>query len=229
MRRHLFRNGFLLATVFLLAGCGTTFKYHPKLGQTFPPISMARGVEIAGGTDERPKDERRPVWSKSVESIVAHALGGEIQHDGLFPRVKIHLAGPSRLSKFSYYVQFRVEAFEMAPESGFAEKVGRSALLESLGWRGALISASIPMTWRSQVKVDFEIFDAQSKQMIFSRSYSETRSLKVNGYQGDSQQIQQTSDCLEAVVGRFVADFSRLAGNSAREGEIRAEGQRRPT
>ena len=79
------------------------------------------------------------------------------------------------------YIQLRVEAFEMAPESGFAEKLGRSALLESLGWRGALISASIPMTWRSQVKVDFEIFDAPTKQLIFSRSYSETRSVKVNG------------------------------------------------
>jgi hypothetical protein len=95
------------------------------------------------------------------------------------------------------------------------EKIGRSALLDSLGWRGALISASIPVTWRSQVKVDFEIFDAPTKQLLFSRSYVETRSLKVNGYQGDSQPIQQTRDCLEAVVQHFIADFSRVAGNSS--------------
>ena len=103
MLRHLFRRGFLLAAAFLLTGCGTTFKYNPKLGQTFSPISQTRGVEIAGGADERPEDERRPVWSKSAESIVARALADEIQHDGLFPRVKTHLSGPSRLSKFSYY------------------------------------------------------------------------------------------------------------------------------
>lgn len=210
MMNHGLRLG-AFAALCLLTGCGTPFKYNPKHDQTFHAVSEKLGVEIAGGTDERPEDQKRPVWSKSVEKIVARALADEIQHDGLFPRVKIHLSGPSRLDKFSYFIEFRVETFQMTPRGGLAEKIGRSALLEGLGWRGALISASIPTTWESEVKVDFQIFDAPTKQLIFSRGYSETRSVKVNAYQGDARQIQQTSDCLETVVQRFVADFSRLA------------------
>jgi hypothetical protein len=198
----------VLATVCLLAGCGTQFKYRPKHDQTYPAISDSLGLEIAGGADQRPDGEKRPSWSKSVDVIVAHALADEIQHDGPFHRVKIHLGGPARLHKFSYFIEFRVEAFQMFPSPGTAEQIGRTAL-EGLGWRGALISASIPTTWESQVKVQFEVFEAASKQSIFSRSYSESRSLRGNGYQGKSRQIQQTSDCLEAVVQRFVGDLSR--------------------
>jgi hypothetical protein len=73
-----------------------------------------------------------------------------------------------------------------------------------------LISAGIPTTWESQVTVEFEVFDAVNKNSIFSRSYTASRSLKINGYQGKSRQIQQTSDCLETVVQQFVGDFSRL-------------------
>jgi hypothetical protein len=83
--------------------------------------------------------------------------------------------------------------------------------LDAMGWRGALISASIPITCESQVKVEFEVFDAANKQSVLRQSYSESRSLRVNGYQGKSQQIQQTSECLEAVIQRFVGDFSHLA------------------
>jgi hypothetical protein len=199
----------ILSAVCFLAGCGTQFNYNPKHDQTYPAISDSLGLEIAGGIDQRPDGEKRPEWSKNVEIIVAQALANEFQHDGLFHRVKIHLKGPARLNKFLYFIEFRVEAFQMFPRTGSAEQIGRTAL-DTMGWRGALISASIPTTWESQVKVDFEVFDAVNKQVIFSRSYSENRSLRANGYQGKSRQIQQTSDCLEGVVQRFVGDFSRL-------------------
>jgi hypothetical protein len=201
-----------LIAVCFLTGCGTSFKYNPKYGQSFSTISESRGVEIAGGVDQRPEDEKQPQWNKPVEVIVARALADEIQHDGLFRKVKVHLSGPARLNKFSYYIEFRVDAFRMLPRNGMAEQIGRTAL-GALGWRGALISASIPTTWESQVSVTFEVFDARSKWSLYSRSYSESKSLKANGYQGDSRQIQQTSDCLEAVVKRFVADFSHVAAS----------------
>jgi hypothetical protein len=206
---HALRIAVLTAVCFLV-GCGTPFKYNPKHDQTYPAISDSLGLEIAGGIDQRPDEEKRPEWSRDVARIVANALADEIQHDGLFRRVKIHLNGPTRHHKFSYFVEFRVGAFQMFPRTGTAEQVGRTAL-DAMGWRGALISASIPTTWESQVKVEFEVFDAADKQSIFNRSYSESRSLRVNGYQGKSRQIQQTSDCLEAVVQRFVGDFSHWA------------------
>jgi len=196
----------------LVAGCGTSFKYDPKYGQTYPAISDRRGLEIAGGVDERPPAEKRPEWSRSVEGIVARALADEVKHAGLFQRVRIHLAGPARLDKFSYYVEFRVKAFQMFPQIGGMEKAGRTAL-GALGWRGALISASIPKTWESQVTVEFEVFDAAKQKRVFGQTYTESRSLKANGYQGDSRQIEQTSDCLEAVVQRFVGDFTRIASS----------------
>jgi hypothetical protein len=200
----------LPAMVCLLAGCGTQFKYNPNHDRTYPAISDTRGMEIAGGIDQRPDAEKRPEWSKSVETIVARALADEFQHDGLFRQVKIHLKGPIRLNKYSYYIEFRVEAFQMFPRTEGAEQIGRTAL-EALGWRGALISASIPTAWESQVKIDFEVFDAATRQSVFNQSYSESRSLRRNGYQDKSRQIQQTSDCLEAVVHRFTDDFSRLS------------------
>jgi hypothetical protein len=196
------------AAIWLLVGCGTSFKYNPNHGRSYPTVSNGLGVEIAGGIDQRPDGEKCPEWTRKVEVIVANALADEIKHDGLFQRVKIHLRGPARLNKFSYYIQFQVEAFEMAPRTGTAEQIGRTAL-DAMGWRGGLISASIPTTWQSQVKIQFEVFDAPTKQAVFSRSYSETRSLRANGYQGKSRQIQQTSDCLEAVLQRFTRDFSQ--------------------
>jgi hypothetical protein len=199
----------VLATVCFLAGCGTQFKYNPKHDQTYPGIPDSLGLEIAGGIDQRPDGEKRPNWSKSADTIVAHALADEIQYERLFQRVKIHLKGPARLNRFSYFIEFRVEALQMFPRTEAAEQIGRTAL-DALGWRGALISASIPTAWESQVKVEFDVFDAVTKQSIFNRSYSESRSLRANGYQGKSRQIQQTSDCLEAVVRRFAGDFSRL-------------------
>jgi hypothetical protein len=202
------RAGVLTAVCFV-AGCGTPFKYNPQHAQSYPSVQTGLGVEIAGGMDQRPEDARQPDWSKSVEVIVARALADEIEEAKLFQRVKIHLSGPARLSKYSYYVTFQVGAFEMAPQTGTLEHFGRTAL-GALGWRGALISASIPTPWQSDVKVEFDVFDAATKQQVFSRSYSESRSLKSNGYQGKTRQVQQTSDCLEAVVGRFVGDFSRL-------------------
>jgi hypothetical protein len=199
----------VLTTACFVAGCGTPFKYNPQHARSYPSVQTGLGVEIAGGVDQRPEERRRPDWSKSAEVIVARALADEIEQAKLFQRVKIHLSGPARLKKYSYFVTFRVEALEMFPEAGTLEHYGRTAL-GALGWRGALISASIPMTWESDAKVEFEVFAAATKQQVFSRSYAESRSLKSNGYQGKTRQIQQTSDCLEAVVGRFVSDFSRL-------------------
>jgi hypothetical protein len=199
----------ILVPVFFLVGCGTAFSYNPKHDQRFPAISGSFGLEIAGGVDQRPDTEKIPTWSRTVEVIVAEALADEIRHDGLFQHVKIHLKGPTRLNKFSYYVEFRIEAFQMAPRIGTAEQIGRTAL-DAMGWRGGLIVASIPTAWESQVKVEFEVFNAVNKELIFDRSYSESRTLRSNGYQGKLRQIQQTSDCLETVVQRFIADFSHL-------------------
>jgi hypothetical protein len=197
-----------VAMLFFCAGCGTTFKYNPKHDQTYPAIPDNLGFEIASGIDDRPSDEKQPVWSRSVEVIVARALADEIKHAELFQRVKIHLTGPAHLDKYSYFVEFRVGAFRTIPQTGALEQFGRSAL-GVLGWRGFLISASIPTTWESDVKVQFEVFDAVNQKLIFRQTYSETRSLKANGYEGKTRQIQQTSDCLEGVVQQFVAEFSR--------------------
>jgi hypothetical protein len=204
----------VLTAVCFLPGCGTAFNYNPKHDQSYSAIPDNLGLEIAGGADRRLEEEKRPEWSRNAQVIVAHALADEIQHAGLFRRVKIHLNGPAGLKRFSYFVEFRVDAFQMFPQSGTAEQFGRTAL-EALGWRGALISASIPITWESQVKLEFEVFDAANQRSIFSRSYSESRNLRVNGYQGKSRQIQQTSDCLEAVVQQFVGDFSHFAAVAA--------------
>jgi hypothetical protein len=198
-----------LTAVCFVTGCGTPFKYNPQHEHSYPSIETGLGVEIAGGIDERPEDAREPGWNQSVRVIVARALADEIERAKLFQRVKIHLSGPARLKKYSYFVTFRVEAFEMVPQAGTLEHFGRTAL-GVLGWKGALISASIPTTWESDVKLEFEVFDAATKQPVFRRSYSESRNLKSNGYQGKSRQIQQTSDCLEAVVEKFVGDFSRF-------------------
>jgi hypothetical protein len=203
------RLGVLMAVCFV-AGCGTPFKYNPQHDRSYPAVPNRLGVEIAGGIDERPEGEKRPAWSRDATAIVAHALADEIHRDGLFHRVKIHLQGPAKRNKFSYFIEFRVEAFAMFPQSGIAEKIGRKAL-DTMGWRGALISASIPATWESDVKVEFEVFDAGTQQPVFRRNYSESKTLKANGYQGQSRPIQQTSDCLETVLQRFAADFSQVA------------------
>lgn len=209
---HTWRIGILVA-VCSLAGCGTPFKYNPKYGQTYPVVPNTRGVEIAGGTDQRPEDAKLPEWSRSVEVIVARAVADELQHGAHFSPVKIHLQGPARLDKYSYFIEFRVEEFEMVPRIGPLEQIGRTAL-DALGWwRGSLISASIPKTWESRVKVEFEAFDAATRQSIFKLDYADSRRLKANGYQGKSQQIQQTSDCLEAVVQQFANDFSHMAAS----------------
>lgn len=203
----------VLTAVCFLTGCGTRFTYNPKYDRTYPALANNLGMEIAGGVDLRPEEEKPPEWSKNVEGIVARALADEIQHAQLFKRVKIHLNGPTRLGKFSCFIEFQVEAFEMFPDTGTMEQIGRTAL-DAMGWRGALISAGIPTTWDSQVKIEFDVFDAATRQPIFSRTYSESRSLNANGYQGKSRQIQQTSDCLEAVLQQFLGDFSRLRGRS---------------
>jgi hypothetical protein len=199
----------LLASIFFLTACGTTFKYNPKHDQSYPAIANNLGLEIAGGIDERTADQRRPEWSRRVEVIVARALADEVKHAGLFQRVKIHLSGPAHLDRFSYFVEFQVDAFEMAPQVGELEQAARTTLGAVMGLRGALISASIPTAWESQVKVTFEVFDPMTQQSIFRRSYSEARTLRANGYEGKSRQIEQTSECLESVIQQFVRDFSQ--------------------
>jgi hypothetical protein len=72
------------------------------------------------------------------------------------------------------------------------------------------IAASIPTKWESSAEVAFEVYDAQTKQTVFKKSYSATRNLDANAYAGMNQQKQQSSEVLEQIVKEFVADIAAL-------------------
>lgn len=190
------------------AGCATRFNYQPRHDQTYAPIPNNLGVEITRAEDLRNEEEKQPKWSRKVEVIVARALADELDHAKLFQRVKIHLSGPLADNRYSHIVELRVRTFEYyTPTNAF--EVGRGAL-KWLGVRGTLIAESIPRTIVSEVEVEFEVLDATTRQTVFLKTYSESRSLKANGYEGKKRQMQQTSDALETVVKRFVRDLSQL-------------------
>ena len=192
----------------LLCGCGTTFKYNPRHDQVYASIPNNLGVEIVQAQDLRAANEKEPEWSKDVGVIVARAVADELNHARVFQRVKIHFSSELTSRKFSHLIELRVEQFRYYNPTNVLD-YGRSAL-SWLGIRGALIARSIPREYISQVKVEFIILDARSGDAVFDKTYSDTRSLTANGYEGKSRQIQQTSDALESVVKQFVSDLLKL-------------------
>jgi hypothetical protein len=211
-KRNLRMSFKLLVLVVALSfgsGCSAPFKYKPKYEQSYAPVLNNRGLEIVKGQDLRKEEEKQPHWSKKVEVIVAHALADELNHAKLFKRVNVRSDRSSVGKNFSHFVEFRVKKFQLYNPTHGAEKFGRNAL-GRLGWRGVLIAASMPAKFVSEVEVEFEVFDAATKQSVFTKSYSETRSLNANGYEDTKPQLQQTSEALEAVVAKFVKDLTTL-------------------
>ncbi len=126
----------------------------------------------------------------------------------MFRRVKIHMDS-ARLKKFSEIVQFRVIRFECYNHPAFLETTGRELLLTQ-GIRGVLIGESIPTKYISEVEIRFEILDASTQESVFSKTYSATHAMSINGYEGEKPKIQQTSSALEAVITQFVADLAKI-------------------
>lgn len=198
----------LIIGLGFVAGCATSFKYQPRHDQTYPPVANNLGVEIIQAQDVRADDEKLPQWSRKVETIVARAVADELNHAKLFQRVTVHLSGPLAKNKYSHAVELRVKQFRYYNPTNILD-YGR----EILGWmgpRGALISASIPRQYVSEVAVEFEVLDAANQQTVFLKTYSDSRTLTANGYEGKTRQIKQTSDALESVVTQFVRDLVRL-------------------
>lgn len=153
--------------------------------------------------------EKQPKWSRKVAVIVADALADELNHNRVFQRVKIKLGGQPPARDFSHWIAFKVRKLQFAEHSSVLEKVGK----EVLRWRapgGLWIAPSIPAKFISEVEIEFEVFAPGAIQPVFVKSYTESGSIWVNGYEGQSRQIQETSAALEKVVNRFVADLVKL-------------------
>lgn len=198
----------LCAVVCFVAGCATSFKYQPRHDQTYPSIANNLGVEIIRAEDVRNEDEKLPHWNRKAEVIVARAAADELQHAGIFRRVKIHLSGPKNVQDYSHLVELRVKEFRYYNPTNMLD-YGRQAL-HWLGVRGSLIERSIPRKYISEVSVEFEVIDPRTMQTVFRKTYSDTRSLTANGYEGTSRQVRQTSDALETVVKLFAANLVQL-------------------
>jgi hypothetical protein len=166
-------------------------------------------VAIIRGEDLREETGKHPKWNRKVAVIVADALADELSHNRVFQRVKVNLRGKPPAKDYSHWIAFKVRKLHFAEHSSVLEKVGK----EVLRWRapgGLWIAPSIPAKFISEVEIEFEVFAAGTAQSVFVRSYSESGNVWVNGYEGQSRQIQQTSAALEKVVSRFVADLVKL-------------------
>jgi hypothetical protein len=208
--KHKLGHLFLVAITIpvLGTGCSTSFKYNPKHDQTYATIANGAGLAIRTGQDLRPVDERQPGWVKDAEAIVARALADEVKHAQLFNRVKIHMDS-ANLNKYSEVVQFRVTKFECRNRAGFLETTGRDLLI-SKGIRGALIADSIPTKYVSEVEIEFAVVDPSTQNRVFAKTYSATRTVTANGYEGEKSKVRQTSAALEEVVTQFVADLTKI-------------------
>ena len=196
-----------IAIPILGTGCSTSFDYTPRHDQTYASIGNATGLAIRTGQDLRSGEEKQPGWAKDAEVIVARALADEVKHAQLFRRVKIHMDSVNP-KKYSEMVQFRVIKFECRNRAGFLETTGRDLLI-SKGIRGALIADSIPTKYVSDVEIEFDIVDLSTENPVFSKTYSATRTVTANGYEGEKSKMQQTSAALEEVVSKFVADLTK--------------------
>jgi hypothetical protein len=205
-------RGFTVMMLFLclalVSGCATSFKYRPRHDQTYASIANNLGVEITQAQDLRSEDEKLPKWSRKVEVIVAKAVADELEHAALFQRVKIHLSGPLADNRYSEIIELRVKQFRYYNPTNMVG-YGQEAL-SWLGLRGALIARSIPREYICVVEVEFDVLDARTRQMVFQKTYSDSRTLTANGYEGKSRLVQQMSDVLETVVKQFVTDLSKL-------------------
>jgi len=214
MRRRQFLSALLVAT--LLTGCtGTRFKYQPAHAQSYAPVGNNHGVAIIRGEDLR-IDTTHPDWSPKVEAIVADALADELKHSRIFRHVSLRNSMPKKGDKnYSRLITFRVQQFEYHDESNALESLGRAALRSERSG-GTWMARSIPVKFIANVQIEFTVIDPASRQTVFTKSYAENESVRVNGYQGESQQIHATSRALEKVITRFTADLARLplSGNA---------------
>jgi hypothetical protein len=192
----------------LITGCSTSFKYTPAHNQAYAPVAGGVGLAIQTGSEARSNEEIRPAWAKNAETIIARALVDEVKYSKSFPRVKIH-ADTVSLKKYSRVVRFRVLKFECYNQPAFLESAGQE-FFKYQGLRGALIGASIPSKYVSEVEIEFEVRDAATQQIMFTKTYSATRSSGINGYQGEKPKVQQTSAALESVITQFIGDLLKL-------------------
>lgn len=212
-RRTSFALVVLLSVLCFANGCSTSFKYTPRHDQSYHPVARQSGLAIARGIDLRRVEEIRPPWTQHAETIVAHALSDEVKHSKLFQRVKID-ANPLNPKKYSAVVQFRVRTFECYEQPDFLQSAGRELVqMQVAGIRGSLIAASIPIKFVSKVELDFTVLNAAGGLLLYTKTYSATRTDSFNTYQGDKPEVQLTSATLEAVLTQFVSDLALLSSN----------------
>jgi len=202
-----------LALPCLDLGCGTSFKYTSRPDPVYPAIARQTGLAIQTGQDDRPPEGKQPDWAENAESIVARALAKEVKNARLFQRVKIH-AQDVNPQKYSRTVHFRVLQFECSDQADILARTGQDMLrLQVPGFRGKWIADSIPTQFEVAVEIEFAVFDASARQPVFLKTYSASRTLTINGYQGESPKIQQTSAALAEVLAEFIPDLARLPSN----------------
>lgn len=204
----------VLALPGLGLGCATSFKYTPRPDPAYPASARQTGLAIQTGEDDRPPEAREPDWTEDAETMVAHALAVEVKHARLFQRVQLH-AGEVNPQKYSRTVHFRVLQFECSDQADVLAKTGQDVLRRQVpGFRGAWIAKSIPTQFEVAVEIEFAVFDEASRSPVFQKTYSASRTLTINGYQGESPKIQQTSAALAEVLAEFIADLTRLPANA---------------
>jgi hypothetical protein len=206
----------LLAILSFVTGCSTSFQYTPRHEQTYPPVVRQTGLAIARGLDSRPVAEIQPAWTRNAAASVAQALSDEVKHGKLYQRIKVDAdpLNPLNPQKYATVVQFQVRKFECYDQAEILQNSGRDLLqMQVPGFRGSLIAASIPIKYVSEVELEFTVLNAANGQLLFTKTYSATRSDSFNGYQGEKPEVHLTSAALEAVITRFVADLANLHPN----------------
>jgi len=203
----------LLALPGLDLGCASTFKYTSRQDPVSPAIARQTGLAIQTGQDDRPADARQPEWAEPAETIVARALAKEVKQARLFQRVTIH-AQAVNPQKYSRTVSFRVLQFECTDQADILAKTGQDILrLQVPGLKGGWIADSIPTQFDVAVEIEFQVLAGASGPLVFQKTYAASRTLTINGYQGESPKIEQTSAALAEVLAEFIADLATLPAN----------------
>jgi hypothetical protein len=197
----------ILPTVGLCAGC-SSFTYSPTYATSYASVANRAGLGIRRGEDLRPQDQITPDWCKPAEPIVARALADEVRHANLFDRVKIH-ARAFNPKKYPTIVEFEVRKFDCVSQASFFETTGRT-ILRMQGIRGTLIAASIPSKHTSDIEVQFQVLDAVTGRSKLTKTYRTQRTMNLNGYQGKTPLMRQTSAALEDAIAQFIDDLARL-------------------
>ncbi len=201
------RTAIVFLTVCLCAGC-SSFTYSPAYPASYPPLANRAGLAIQRGKDLRPPDRITPGWCKPAEPIVARALAEEARHANLFERVKVHprAANPN---KYPILVECDVIKFDCVNTATVFENIGRT-VLQAQGLHGALIAASIPSEYTSEIEIRFQVLDPATGLPKFARNYRAQRTTTANGYQGKKPLMQQTSAALEEVIAQFLRDLAKM-------------------